>query len=371
MERNPYFVQVDSAGNQLPYTDKVTHQLFESPDVLSTRVVAGQIDYQARHISVGDFTLFKENEANGDYKVLSGVTANHVAFQPNHTTKNDKLREFFQDTNVRIAMSYAINRQEMNDLVYKGTATPRQYSPLKESPQYYEKLSNAYIDFDQAKANQLLDQAGYDKKDGQGMRLWKDGSGTLSFVIEGTAVSGSPDEDAVQTLVKYFNQVGIKAAYKAEERTLYTQHYNANEIESAFWGGDRTLLPLSAPLIFIGTIADRPWADAWTLWKLNPQDPNGEEPPKDHWINKLWDTWDQIAAEPDKQKRNDLFKQILDVWAEQLPMIGILGELLQPIIVKNGLNGTKDGLPIDDPTKDEELVNPQTLFWDDPSQHTS
>lgn len=371
MERNPYFVQVDSAGNQLPYVDKVTHQLFESPDVLSTRVVAGQVDYQARHISIGDFTLFKENEGNGDYRVLLGVTANHVAFQPNHTTKNDKLREFFQDQNVRIAMSLAINRQEMNDLIYNGTAEPRQYSPLKESPQYYEKLSTAYIEFDQAKANQLLDQAGYDKKDAEGMRLWKDGSGTLSFTIEGTAQSGSPDEDAVQTMVKYFNQVGIKAAYKAVERTLYTQHYQANEIESAFWGGDRTLLPLSAPIIFIGTQPDRPWADAWSLWKLNDTDPNGQEPPKDHWINKLWDTWDQIAVEPDEQKRDELFKQILDVWAEQLPMIGILGELPQPIIVKNGLKGSKDGLPIDDPTKDEQLVNSQTLFWDDPSKHTS
>ncbi|HEU5012260.1 MAG TPA: ABC transporter substrate-binding protein [Roseiflexaceae bacterium] len=370
MERNPFFVQVDSSGNQLPYIDKVTHQIYESPDVLSTRVVAGQVDYQARSISIGDFTLFKENEANGDYRVLTGVTANHVAFQPNQTTKNDKLREFFQDTNVRIALSYAINRQEINDLIYNGTATPRQYSPLKESPQYYEKLSTAYIEFDQAKANQMLDQAGF-KKDAQGTRQWKDGSGPISFTIEGTAQSGSPDEDAVQTLVKYFAQVGVKAAYKAVERSLYEQHYNANEIEGAFWGGDRTLLPLSAPIVFLGTTIDRPWGDAWGLWRNNPKDPNGQEPPKDHWIWKIWNTWDQLAQEPNDQKREDLFKQILDVWAEQLPMIGILGELPQPLIVKNGLKGVKDGFPIDDPTKDEEFINPQTFYWDDPSKHTS
>ena len=371
MERNPYFIQVDSSGNQLPYIDKVTHLIFESPEVLTTRVVAGEIDWQARHMSIGDFTLFKENEANGDYRVLTGIWANHLAFQPNHTTKNDKLREFFQNRDVRIAMSLAINRQEVNDLIYNGTATPRQYSPLKESPQYYEKLSNAYIEFDQAKANQLLDQAGYDKKDAQGMRLWKDGSGTLSFTIEGTAQSGSPDEDAVQTMVKYFNQVGIKAAYKAFERALYTQHFNANEIESAFWGGDRSLLPLSAVQnIFIGTVTDRPWADAWGLWRNNPQDPNAQEPPQDHWIRKIWNTWDQVVVEPDEQKRNQLFTQLLDVWAEELPMIGILGELPQPIIAKNGLKGVKGNFPIDDPTKDEQFINPQTFYWEDPSKRT-
>jgi peptide/nickel transport system substrate-binding protein len=368
MERNPYFAQVDSAGNQLPYVDKVTHLLFESPDAFATRVVAGEVDYQARHMSIGNFTLYKESESAGDYTVKVGVTANHVAFQPNQTTKNEKLREFFQSRDVRIALSYAINRVEMNELIFNGAATPRQYSPLKASPQYYEKLSNAYIEYNVDKANELLDAAGY-KKGADGIRMWKDGSGPITFTIESTYLTGDPFEDAGQTTVKYFNAVGIKAAYKAVERALYTEHYNANEIESAFWGGDRTLLPLSAPIIFIGTQPDRPWSDAWALWKNNPEDPNGEEPPADHYIRKLWDTWEQVAVEPDEAKRNQLFNQILDIWAEELPMIGILGELPAPLIVKNGLKGTKDGFPIDDPTKDEQLVNPQTFYWDDPSKH--
>lgn len=371
MERNPYFAQVDSAGNQLPYVDNVTHQIFEAPDAFSSRIIAGEVDYQARHITIGNFTLFKENESQGDYRVLLGVTANHVAFQPNHTTKNEKLREFFQNRDVRIALSLAINRQEINDLIFNGTATPRQYSPLPESPQFYEELSNAYIEYNVEQANQLLDQAGYDQKDPQGIRLWKDGSGPISFTIEGTAQPGSADEDAVQTVVRYFADVGIRAAYRGVERALYTQHYNANEIESAFWGGDRTLLPLVAPGIFLGTITDRPWAVAWGLWRNNPDDPNAEEPPADHWIRDMWSAWDQLAVEPDEEKRNQLFTQILDIWAAELPMIGILGELPAPIIAKNGLKGVKEDFPIDDPTKDEHFINSQTFFWDDPSQHTT
>jgi len=368
MERNPYFVQVDSAGNQLPYTDRVTHLLFESPDAFGARILAGEVDYQARHISIGNFTLYKEGEQAGDYSVLLGVTANHLAWQPNQTTKNEKLREFFQNRDVRIALSLAINRQEINDLTLNGTATPRQYSPLEASPQYYEKLSNAYIEYDPERANQLLDQAGYAAKDAQGMRLWKDGSGPISFTIEGTT-TGDPTEDAALTVVRYFADVGVQCAYKAVERTLYTQHYEANEIESAFWGGDRTLLPLTAPIIFIGTQPDRPWSVAWGLWKLNPENPQAEEPPEGHFIRNIWDLWDQVAVEPDETKRNQLFFQILDIWAEELPMIGILGEIPAPVIVKNGLMGPQPDFPIDDPTKDEQLINPQTFYWDDPSQH--
>jgi len=297
------------------------------------------------------------------------VTASHVAFQPNHTTKNEKLREFFQNRDVRIALSHAINRQEINDLSFNGTATPRQYSPLKQSPQYYEKGSNAYIEFDAAKANQLLDAAGYAAKDADGFRMWKDGSGTLSFTIEGTALTGDPVEDAAQTMVKYFADVGVKAEYKAVERALYTEHYTANEIESAFWGGDRTLLPLVAPIIWLGTQPDRPWGVAWGLKKLNADDQNGEDPPADHWIRKIWEIWDQVAAEPDEAQRTVLFTQILDIWAEELPMIGILGELPAPVIVKNGLKGVKPGFAVDDPTSDEHFLNPQTFYWDDPSAH--
>jgi hypothetical protein len=81
-----YSIQVDSVGNQLPYLDKVMHLLYEGPDAFSARIVAGEVDYQARNISIGNFTLYKENESKSDYTVKLGITANQVAFQPNQTT---------------------------------------------------------------------------------------------------------------------------------------------------------------------------------------------------------------------------------------------------------------------------------------------
>lgn len=371
MERNPYFYQVDSEGNQLPYVDKITHLLFETPDAFNTRIIAGEIDFQARHVSIGDFTLLKENESAGEYAVVSGVTANHIAFQPNIASLNPKIREFFSDRNVRIALSHAINRVEINDLAFNGTATPRQYSPLSASPQFYPKLSNAYIEFDPAKANELLDAAGYSAKDADGFRLWKDGSGPVDFVIEGTAQAGSPDEDAAQTMVKYFADVGIKCTYKAEERGLYDQRNQAGEVDAAFWGGDRTVLPIVAPWIFDGSMRDRPWAGAYGLYKFDPTLPNAEEPPADHFIRKIWDIMDQVNVEPDEAKRNALFNQVLDIWAEEIPMIGILGELPAPAVVKNGLKGFRAGTPIDDTTEDENVLNTQTYFWEDPAAHTN
>ena len=369
MERNPYFWAVDPEGNQLPYLDKVTHRLFEQTEVFNLWITNGEIDFQARHVGMANFTLFKQNEQKGDYKVFIGKTAGHFALQPNHTVKNPKLREFFQDRRVRIAMSLAVDRKAINELVYDGLYTPRQYSPLKMSAQYYEKLSNAYINYDPAKANQLLDEAGY-KKGPDGFRTFKDGT-PISFTIEGTTEAGTPGDDAHQEVIKYFAKVGIKCAYKYFERALYTQHYEANEIEAAFWGGDRTVVPLApgAP-IFLGTMLDRPWCPAWGRWRLDPTHPAAEKPPEGHWIWNIWKIWDQLAVTADPKKQNELFFQILDIWAEELPMIGFLGEMPSPIIVKNGFKNYLQGMPMDDTTGDEHLLNTETYFWEEPEKHS-
>lgn len=372
MERNPYFWQVDAEGNQLPYVDRVNHRIFENDEVFNLRITSGEIDFQSRHVDVGNFTLFKENEAAGDYRVVVGTQASHQALQLNLTTQNERLREFFNKREVRTALSVAANREEMNDLIWDGLLTPRQYSPLSSSPQYYPKLSEAWIQYDPDLANQLLDEAGYTERDSEGFRLWDDGSGEpISFVIEGTEQPGSPGEDTVQLVIKYFADVGIKAAYRGFERSLYEEHWQANAIEAAWWGGDRTVLPIAAPWIFLGTMQDRPWAVAWGYWREEgDNNPVSEEPPADHWIRDIWAIWDQVEVEPDDAKRNELFFQILDIWAEELPMIGFLGEQPALIIVKNGFKGYLPGYPLDDTIEDEHLLSPQTYYWEEPEMHT-
>ena len=326
MQRNPFFWQVDPDGNQLPYLDTIRHRLFVTNDVFDLRIINGEVDFQQRHVSAANFTLYKENEESGGFRVQLGAGDQHVCLTPNMTVKKPRLREFFQHRDVRIAMSLAVDRDTLNELAFEGLYTPRQYSPLEQSPQSYPKQANAYLDYDPDRASQLLDDAGYSEKDGDGFRVYPDGSGeTISFVVEGTAQPGSPNEDAVQIIIGYLAEVGIKATYKGIERSLYEEHWGANEIAAAFWGSGHSLLPLVDPAFFLGTGLDRPWGEAWGRWRLDPSHPAAEEPPAGHWILTMWALWDEILVEPDAARRNELFMQILDVWAEELPQIGYLG----------------------------------------------
>jgi peptide/nickel transport system substrate-binding protein len=114
---------------------------------------------------------------------------------------------------------------------------------------------------------------------------------------------------------------------------------------------------------------DRPWASGYGTFWSDPTNPAAVEPPADHFIWKIWEIWDKVTVEVDPDKQNELFFQILDIWAEEIPMIGVLGELPSLCIVKNGVHNFVEGFPNDDTTGDENVYNTETYFWDDPEAH--
>jgi ABC-type transport system substrate-binding protein len=89
--------------------------------------------------------------------------------------------------------------------------------------------------------------------------------------------------------------------------------------------------------------------------------PASEDPPEGHWIREIQDLWNQIAAEPDEDKRDKLFQGIADKWADELPQIGYLGEF--------PTEAFKNGFRLDGAPGDKHLLNTETYFWDDPDAH--
>ncbi len=94
MERNPYFFQVDAEGQQLPYVDRITHHLHSSADVFAMWVINGEIDFSGRQLTTTNYTLYKENEEKGDYKVVFAMDSMHRVLHLNMTTADARTREF-------------------------------------------------------------------------------------------------------------------------------------------------------------------------------------------------------------------------------------------------------------------------------------
>src|SRR5262249_55327012 len=144
LRRNPYYVGVDKAGNQLPYIDTIQFKFFADGQSLNLAAIAGQLDEQERHIILGNYPVLKEHEKDGKYRVILwqafGGADPDVPFTETYTKAPD-LGKLLANRDFRIAMSYAINRNQIKESAFLGLGEARQPVAAPWSPYY---PGNAY-----------------------------------------------------------------------------------------------------------------------------------------------------------------------------------------------------------------------------------
>jgi peptide/nickel transport system substrate-binding protein len=338
-ERNPYYWKVDTEGNQLPYMDKASRILTENMELLNLKVLAGDVDIVGSYLNIQDFPVYKEGEQDGGYQIRLWPSAygNHVAYAFNLTHQDPVLREVFGDLRFRQAMSVAINREEINEVVQFGRATPRQATTLPVTSFYEDWMGEYYAQYDPDMANGLLDDMGLEWDANHEFRLRPDGK-TLSIVMEYTEAGGGAPKGAVSELVKeYWEAVGVQCTLKEIERTLLEERRSANELDVGIWHLDGVAEgamhadPSQLRPPFCGNSVCYPW---WTWYTSGGE--SGEEPPQ--LIKDLFteiDEWQQLL--PGTDRYEELGKELLTINLENLWTIGTTGMVAFPIMVKNGL----------------------------------
>jgi peptide/nickel transport system substrate-binding protein len=368
MERNPYYHAVDTEGNQLPYIDTINHALFEDNQTLNLWIAQGLIDMQNRHLSTSDFTFFKENEEAGDYQVLLWKAASTHAFHPNICNPDPVLRELFDKAEFREALSIAIDRNEINDLIYNGVMEPRQASPVSGSPEFDPDFETRWTEYNPARADELLDGLGLAERDGDGFRKRPDGE-TLSFRITYTEVVGVITPDEIQLVEDYWRAIGLQVSQEVVERSLYEQRVRNGNVEVGVWYVDRSSVVKADPGRYLGLVHDGPWAPLYAHWLAAQLTPNPaeyqfptEEPPEGHPIREIRALWEKVQVEPDEATRNALFMQLLDIHKAHPYQIGTVGEDPQPVIVKNNFFNVGGGFISDDTLRNVGLLRPVQFF---------
>jgi len=240
-ERNPYYWAVDPAGNQLPYIDKISMTLTGDKEVLNLKAIAGEIDFQHRHIELAKVPVFKENEVKGDYRIVfwpapggaqAGLTFNNsYGMGEVEYDVDPEVQKWLNNKDFRIALSQAVDRHRINEVVFLGFGTISQGTfneghPFFPGKEYMLKYTKQDLD----EANRLLDSIGLDKKDSDGFRLRTDGSGdTLIFELSYIAEYFVDYESIAELTQEDFNKIGIKTFLKAEDVKLYADRREAND----------------------------------------------------------------------------------------------------------------------------------------------
>ena len=175
LERNPYSVWVDTAGNQLPYIDRIRMTLGENLELINLRAIAGEYDSQARHIDISKLPVLVENQQKGNYRVHLDPSDQgaDVGLFCNQSYETDaEIAKWLSTRNFRIALSHGIDRAQINEtfvlgLGQTGSAAPGDRTLYSPGPAF----RTLHTALDVKKANEMLDALGLTKKDGEGYRL--------------------------------------------------------------------------------------------------------------------------------------------------------------------------------------------------------
>lgn len=346
-ERNPYYWKVDSDGRQLPYIDRIVYDVGEDVDVLVLKALNGEIDMQDRHIaSLSNKAVFADNMQAGDYTFFETIPSgmNNIAIALNLTHKDPVRREMFQNKDFRIALSHAINRQEIIDVVYVGQGEPYQLAPRPTSPFYNERLAKQYTEFDPDLANEILDGI-YPEKNSDGIRIGADGE-PLTLIVDVT--SNQQDRiDALGLIQGYWKAVGVDMQINSMDRSLLYTRKDSNEHDVSVWGGDGGLDVILEPRWYFPYSGESLFAEAWQSWFNNPGGEGALTPPEEPPAGPLqqMELYNQIQATGDAAEQEELMKQILEIAADEFYAIGIALGPNGYGIVKNNFRNVPSPIP--------------------------
>ena len=327
LKRNPYYVGVDKAGNQLPYIDEIQLKFFADAQALNLAAIAGELDEQERHINLLNYPVLKENEQKqGKYKIFlwssPGGQDAGIAFNQTYT-KDPEVGKLLANRDFRIAMSLAINRKQIHESAFLGTGEPRQSVPKKGHPYYPgDEYAYKYTEQNLAEGNRLLDSIGLTKKDAEGFRLFPSGK-RIMIELSVVEVFG-PFRDIATLLVKDFEKVGIKVNMQIRERALHFQMSEANDLQTELWNQDSTGFPFTGSTFYdfrkplYGNLTYGP---LWKQW-YDTNGKEGVEPPAEaKKITELQDKAKTVWPAEQIKIAHELFK----VWVDNMFEIGTVG----------------------------------------------
>lgn len=365
LERNPYYFKVDPDGRQLPYIERVTFDIMGDQQAIVLKAINGELDMQNQRLNgLETRIVLAQNRERSGYRLFKAQPAwsNAMCISLNQTSKNPVLREVFRNRDFRVALSLAINREELNELIYAGQSQPYQAAPRPGTALYDEQMATQYTKFDPKGANELLDKAGFSKRDGQRFRLGPDGK-RISFAVD-AATSRRYQIDALELIKKYWAAVGIEMQVKTIEESFAFARMLANEHDAMVWigGGGYDFLGVLDPKWYFPYENQAAFASAWGIYFQNPNDPNAEEPPEP--AKRQQALYVEMQKTPGTAGQFEVMKKILAITREQFYVIGTNMDADNYGVVKNNMRNVPELMPDTFFYMTPGPTNPEQYFYE-------
>jgi peptide/nickel transport system substrate-binding protein len=291
---------------------------------------------QERHIQMTNYPVFKENEKTGKYRVITWPTFGgaDAVVMLNQTYRGDAdLGQLMATKEFRIALSHAINRDQIKESVFLGLGEARQGVPSPGHPYYPgDQHARKYTEYKLDEANKLLDGLGLSKRDGDGIRQLPNGKRVVLELSVVPAFAAWPD--VAQLIARDWEKVGVKTVVQLRERALHFRMRDNNELMTEMWNEDTTGFPFTgnakfdprnSPILTLGPL--------YTRW-LETKGKEGVEPTAP--LKRIMEIVDQAKSVGSEQQAR-LAQELFRIWVDNLWEIGTIGRtpMVQGVVVAN------------------------------------
>lgn len=364
LERNPYFFQVDEAGQQLPYVDRLVGSIFADPQGLLLHAIGGNYDFGFRKLeSASNRPALAEAapRIGAELYEVTSIGGAFIWFQLNLTHKDPELRKLFNEKDFRIALSTGFDRQEVIDVTMLGEGVPWQGGPFEDSPMYHHQFSTQYLEFDPAGANALLDGLGLTERNSDGIRLMPSGR-PVSFSVE-TTVARDDHVDQLEIMRSHWlEHIGVDMKISATERSLMFGKVESNDHDATAWDGNTSWLPGRPASELAPVDVGARYGIEWFQWYIS-DGASGEEPPQN--VKQRLALWDKVPLATSFEERRAIIHEIAQNAADHFPHFSVSKLLSNYGIKKTAMRNVKPSNPSTSQYP-PGIQRTWTFYWDTP-----
>ena len=215
------------------YVDEIVFRPFSNPDAMVTALQRGEID-AAHNIPAGAVPVLEDEP---DIEVVQGqqggfdelaLNAGGGPVPGGHPALEDLV--------VRQAINYAIDKEAIVDRVYDGLAEPATTMSPSPDPQWIPDIAEEdQYTFDPDRANEILDEAGYEDTDGDGVREMPGGGEPLNFryAVRSESEIAQPIAELV---TGWLSDIGIDTTTEQFNDTQLTPFIGRGQWDMFVWG---------------------------------------------------------------------------------------------------------------------------------------
>jgi peptide/nickel transport system substrate-binding protein len=286
-----------------PAMDQLIFRTFETAEAQYNALKAGDLD------AVDDVPgkIFATIMA-GDEPNITGIAGNQgsfseLAMNSSCPTGIGDGHVALKDPNVRRAINWSLDRQLMVDKVLNGFGKPAVGISASANPAFdYQVEADQTYSYDPAKANALLDEAGWIDTNGDGVRD-KDGV-ELKLRYFDRSVGGAAD--TTPFITGFLKDVGIATEVKTFDEDSLAAIQSKSEFDLYTWGWS----PYADPDNMLSNFTS----------SAVPTDPAVGGYNDGNWCNAEYDAlYEQQKVELDPAKRADLIQQMHKIFVNDGP----------------------------------------------------